>query len=333
MFDALNSRITADSVPPSFLLILQDRQRVATRAPTTPRERLRPMPSDPQPLVSILTPSFNQAAWLPDNLRSVACQTYPRIEHIVTDGGSTDGSVELLQAAGDSVLWRSEPDTGQADAINKAFARSTGEIIGWINSDDAYFDCRVIEDVVAYFAAHPDVDVVYGHGIQTTDDGAIIQMLWAPPFDAELLQHAQLHHAARDLLSPRRPRRPAARRHLPLHDGLRAVAAPRATRPPFSRIDRITAIDRHQPARKSSTMIDVHEQNLGGLPTTYAMRLGPEHNRQRSRFYLRQRVMGALLIPRIHPTQFAFSAPANPKAGLLRRQIASRRSSWPAEYR
>ena len=94
------------------------------------------------PLVSILTPSFNQAAWLGDNLRSVACQTYPDIEHVVMDGGSTDGSVDILRAAGDSIVWRSEPDRGQSDAINKAFSLSHGEIIGWINSDDAYFDCR-----------------------------------------------------------------------------------------------------------------------------------------------------------------------------------------------
>lgn len=71
------------------------------------------------PLVSVLTPSFNQAAWLPDNLRSVTCQTYANIEHIVIDGGSTDGSLEVLQAAGDSVIWRSEPDEGQSDAIDK----------------------------------------------------------------------------------------------------------------------------------------------------------------------------------------------------------------------
>jgi glycosyltransferase involved in cell wall biosynthesis len=120
------------------------------------------------PLVSILTPSFNQAAFLPDNLRSVECQTYARVEHIVIDGSSTDGSVEILQDAGDSVRWRSEPDEGQADAVNKAFRESQGEMIGWLNSDDAYFDCRVIEDAVAYFLSHPDVDAVYGHCLQIT---------------------------------------------------------------------------------------------------------------------------------------------------------------------
>ena len=80
-------------------------------------------------------------------------------------------------------------------------------------------------------------------------------------------------------------------------------------------------------------MKDVHEQNLERLSEIYDMRLGPEWNRQRSRFYLRQRIMGALVIPRIRPEEFAFTAPPRPKAGLWRRQIGSRRSSWPAEYR
>ena len=140
------------------------------------------------PLVSILTPSLDQAAWLPANLRSVACQTYPNIEHIVMDGGSTDETVAILEAAGDSITWRSEPDGGQADSINKAFSASRGEIIGWINSDDAYFDCRVIADVVAFFVAHPDIDVVYGHCAQIAPDGTIIWMVWVPWFMRRVLR-------------------------------------------------------------------------------------------------------------------------------------------------
>jgi len=290
------------------------------------------MASDRQPLVSILTPSFNQAEWLPDNLNSVACQTYPHIEHVVADGGSADGSVELLQARYDSVLWCSEPDAGQADAINKAFARSSGEIIGWINSDDAYYDCRVVEDVVAHFQANPSLDVLYGHGVQTTQDGGIIQVLWAPPFDAELLRTLNF------ITQPATFFRREALGGTLLDDTFHftmdyelwlRLAASRT----FGRIDRITAIDRHQLARKSATMLDVHQQNLGRLAETYPMRLGPEHEHQRSAFYTRQRIMGALLIPRIHPEQFAFSAPAHPKRGLWRRQVASRKSRWPAEYR
>src|SRR5450759_2420073 len=146
------------------------------------------MTAEHELLVSVLTPSYNQAAWLSDNLRSVARQSYPSIEHIVMDGGSTDGTLDILSTAGDSVRWRSEPDKGQSDAINKAFRESRGEIVGWINSDDAYFDRRVIADVVSCFVEHPDVDVVYGHCAQVTGNGALVQMLWAPPFDRRLLR-------------------------------------------------------------------------------------------------------------------------------------------------
>jgi len=100
------------------------------------------------PLVSVLTPSYQQARWLGENLGSVACQSYPRIEHVVMDGGSSDGSVELLASASPPVTWESEPDRGQSHALNKAYSASSGEIIGWLNSDDAFWDCDVVADVV-----------------------------------------------------------------------------------------------------------------------------------------------------------------------------------------
>jgi glycosyltransferase involved in cell wall biosynthesis len=97
-----------------------------------------------RPLVSILTPSFNQAAWLRENLRSVSEQTYANIEHVVMDGGSTDDSVEILRRADARVRWRSQNDRGQSHALNLALSASGGEIIGWLNSDDAYFDRSVL---------------------------------------------------------------------------------------------------------------------------------------------------------------------------------------------
>jgi glycosyltransferase involved in cell wall biosynthesis len=89
------------------------------------------------PRISIVTPSFNQAAYLETTLKSVLDQDYPNLEYIVVDGGSTDGSVAIIQKyAGRLAHWVSEPDGGHMDAINKGFGRSTGEIMGWINSDD-----------------------------------------------------------------------------------------------------------------------------------------------------------------------------------------------------
>jgi hypothetical protein len=286
----------------------------------------------PLPLVTILTPSFDQAAWLPDNLHSVACQTYRNIEHIVMDGGSTDGSVDILKAAGESVRWRSEVDRGQAHALNKAFAESRGDIIGWINSDDAYFDCGVVEDVVAFFETHPAADVAYGHALQTTTDGHAIQVLWAPPFDRDKMLAVNLQSQPATFIRRRVLTEPMLDESfhfaMDYELWLRLAAAGAV----FSRLDRVVAIDRHQAERKSSTITDVHAADLQRLATMYDLRLESELESVRTRFYVRQRLMGALQIPKLRGP-FAFTAPDDFKRGLVRRQVASRRSRWPSEFR
>jgi hypothetical protein len=285
------------------------------------------------PVVSILTPSFNQAAFLPDNLRSVACQTYPHVEHIVMDGGSTDGSVRVLREAGDSTRWRSEPDAGQAAAVNKAFRECRGDIIGWLNSDDAYFDCRVIDDVAAFFLAHPDTDVVYGHCLQVTGGGMAIQVLWAPRFDRELQKAVNLQMQPSTFVRRRALSDPLLDTsfHFAMDYELWLRLASQGRR--FERIDRILSIDRQQPERKSATIKDVNFADLERLRPMYDLHLGPEYNRQRSMFYVRQRLMGAPLIPSIHAEDVAFTPSADLKRGLWRRQIGSRRSHWPEELK
>ena len=87
--------------------------------------------------ISIVTPSFNQADFIEETIRSVICQGYPNLEYIIIDGGSTDGSVEIIKKYEEYLsYWVSEPDRGQAHAINKGISRITGDIFGWINSDD-----------------------------------------------------------------------------------------------------------------------------------------------------------------------------------------------------
>jgi Glycosyltransferase len=113
------------------------------------------------PLVSIVTPSYNQGQFLRYTVESVLAQSYPNIEYIVIDGGSTDGSIDILKSYGNLFLWISEPDRGQADAVNKGFARSHGEIRGYLNSDDVLLP-NAIEKVVAFFQRHPECDLVYG---------------------------------------------------------------------------------------------------------------------------------------------------------------------------
>src|SRR5437016_2863998 len=118
------------------------------------------MPDD-LPLVSVVTPSFNQEEYIEATIRSVLGQDYPAIEYIVVDGGSGDSTIEILKRYQGKLTWTSEKDAGQADAINKGFARARGEIVAWLNSDDTY-EPGAISAAVGYLRAHPDVAMVYG---------------------------------------------------------------------------------------------------------------------------------------------------------------------------
>lgn len=115
--------------------------------------------------ISIITPSFNQAAYLEDTIRSVLAQDYPHLEYLIVDGGSTDGSVDIIRRYERQLAWWvSEPDNGQADAINKGLRRATGDIVAWLNSDDFYLPDALF-GALAAFKADPNLVMVYGNAI------------------------------------------------------------------------------------------------------------------------------------------------------------------------
>jgi glycosyltransferase involved in cell wall biosynthesis len=114
------------------------------------------------PLVSIITPSFNSGDYLDQAIESVINQKYPNLEHLIIDGGSTDNTLDILRQHASHVTWVSEPDDGQADALNKGFQRAKGEVIGWLNADDSY-QPNAIQQAVRYLQQQPEISLVYGH--------------------------------------------------------------------------------------------------------------------------------------------------------------------------
>jgi len=293
------------------------------------RSVARPQTATLRPLVSILTPSSNQAPWLAENLRSVREQSYPHIEHIVMDGGSKDGSVGLLETTEGAVRWTSEPDRGQSHALNKALAESRGEIIGWLNSDDAYYDRGVVQAVVEYLERHPEVDVLYGHGAYVNAEGKVLLMIYAPRFSHALLRRYCF------LLQPA-----VFLRRSVLSGGfvdesfqfamdwelwLRLADGGKK----FARLDKVVAIDRLQPERKSVTSADVYQADSERLAQIYDVRRSPWLAPAIYALYVWLRVAGAKLLLRPR-RDLAFDARFDSLPRLLRRQVASRRAGMPA---
>jgi glycosyltransferase involved in cell wall biosynthesis len=124
--------------------------------------------SEEPPLVSIITPSLDQSRYLREAIESVSAQDYPRVEHVVVDGGSIDDTLAIL-AEHEHLRWTSEPDRGQSHALNKGFAFAEGEIFGWLNADDAYLPHAVAQGVEALRAG--GAGLVYADVTRVNDDG------------------------------------------------------------------------------------------------------------------------------------------------------------------
>ena len=145
------------------------------------------------PLVTIVTPSYNQAAFLERTMLSVFNQDYPNIEYIVMDGGSTDGSAELIRRYSDRLAyWESVKDKGQTDAINKGFARAHGQILAWLNSDDVLYS-HAVREAVAYLTAHPECGMVYGDCDFIDADDKVIGRFNAKQTDHRRLTQGYVH--------------------------------------------------------------------------------------------------------------------------------------------
>jgi hypothetical protein len=227
--------------------------------------------------VSFVIPTRNQAPFLRRCLDSCLAQGLPGAEVLVQDGGSTDGTQDVLASYGDRIRWVSAPDGGQAQAVNRAVARASGEVIAWINSDDYYAAPGCLGEAVAAFDADPAVDLLFGDALVVDAGGAPLR-----PY------RNRAFASARELLtSPIGPSQPATlfRRalfleagglredlHLTLDYGLWLRLLPRARR--VVRLEKTLACMTFHPAAKSTAAMGQQIRELGRVKREAAARLG-----------------------------------------------------------
>src|SRR5215217_1674 len=144
-------------------------------------------------LISIITPSYNQAPYIEKTIQSVLSQDYPRIEYLIVDGGSTDDTVNIIKKYENKIAgWTSEKDGGQTDAINKGLARVTGDILAWINSDDTY-EPGAVSAAVKYLQEHPEVGMVYGDCNFINENGIVIGKFNSAQTSHHLIRQGYVH--------------------------------------------------------------------------------------------------------------------------------------------
>ena len=152
-----------------------------------PARYLRLGAPEPAPTITIVTPSYQQGRFLDRTIYSVVSQKYPGLEYVVQDGGSSDQTLEVLQRFDPFLTrWVSEADTGQADAINRGFRGTSGDVMAWINSDDLLLPGSLAY-VARFFVDHPDVDIVYGHRLMIDEDDRRIGSWTLPRHDDRVL--------------------------------------------------------------------------------------------------------------------------------------------------
>jgi glycosyltransferase involved in cell wall biosynthesis len=247
-------------------------------------------------LVSIITPTLNQAAYLEETLRSVAAQTHPHLEHLVLDGGSQDGSVAILERWRDRprLHWTTEADQGMYDAINHGLRLARGEIIGYLNSDDLYFPWTV-QAAVDAFERDPSIDLVYGDALRLDEmRGVLIPWLqpavpvWTRLVGGSFVQPTVFWR--RRVSDDLGGFDPALRLAGDLDFWYRAVAGGLR----FGRIDEFLAIDRAHPAAQSVARAAALDEESRTVRGRYA---GPgQAPLARGRIRLARRVLWARLV-------------------------------------
>ena len=289
-------------------------------APQLTSSGARPQPG---PLVSVLTASLNQAAFVGDCLASVRRQDYEPIEHIVVDGDSSDGTLEILRGERREALSVFvEPGSSQSEALNAAFARSSGEIVGWLNTDDAYFGVDAVSTVVEAFGRNPHCVAVYGDAVMIDERGRV------------------LRHVSTSVPTPRRMEtlsplvQPAVffRREAVADDFLREdlnlvmdyeLWLRLQSRGPFRKVNRILAVDRDYAGRKTRSLTAETAEELERLALAYGI---PPDDRARplravSRWLRRVSGLGPLLtVERRY--RLAFAAELDAGGRRLVRQLA-----------
>lgn len=283
-----------------------------------------------RPLVSVLTTSYNHARWLPDTLNSVDRQTYPDVEHIVIDDGSTDRSIDVLAAwPGSRLRWLSTPNQGQAHALNEAFRISSGEIVGWLSSDDAYYGVAVVCDVVAAFAKNPQAALVFGHAVLIDENGLQLQAEWVPPVRERGWQ-PPMH-----ILQPAAFVRRSALGGRFVDESFDVAMDTELwlrLRGPhrFVRLNRLLAAERHHPARKSHLRKAVLDDEMGRLERAYRP-AGNRTTHHRGKWWgVAFRLAGLALMPGIERRPSGFEGDLDSRMALAWRQISVPRSRMAA---
>lgn len=228
------------------------------------------------PLVSIVTPTLNQAPFIEATLLSVMRQTYPSVQHIVVDGGSSDGTQEILERYQDryNLSWTSGTDSGMYQAVNLGMAAASGDVLAYLNSDDLYLPWT-IETVVRRLQQNPAVDVVYGDALLLDEASRRARLAFFPPFTTEFLHTAFLVQPTVFW------RRGAYEAVAGFDEQLRFVGdldylIRLGQRCRFAKIDEVLAVERHHAAAKTSAYLpevlsearDVRSRYERATPTT-----------------------------------------------------------------